>query len=150
MTLPSNHHIQALPDLSAKQDALRNAMLETWRRRWRNLAGPDVNVNQESLRYFIAGEQAYESKHYEDAVQYAALSIQFQPEGAGAYHLRARARAALGRLDGAIDDLTHVIALVPCGPMAYQERGEVYAMQGLVNLARKDFDKAAGLRGEFN
>ena len=57
---------------------------------------------------------------------------------------------ALGRLDGAIDDLTQVIALVPCGPMAYQERGEVYAMQGLVELAQKDFEKASALRGEFN
>ena len=68
MTLSPNHHIQGLPDLSAKQDALRNAMLDTWRRRWRNLAGPEVNVNRESLRHFTAGEEAYESKLYEDAV----------------------------------------------------------------------------------
>ena len=39
-------------------------MLDTWRRRWRNLAGPEVNVNRESLRHFTAGEEAYESKLY--------------------------------------------------------------------------------------
>ena len=86
---------------------------------------------------------------YEQAVRYAGLAIEKDPDNTEAYLERANAYNFLGRYDEAVRDATHVIDKEPSNLQAFNMRAWALNRKGQAVQAESDASRAIGLNPGF-
>lgn len=108
-------------------------------RRPRNPAIAEAKkLNDQALRH-------YRARKYQEAIKVSDKAIEKNPKSWLAYNLRGISRAALGNLDGAVNDYNQTIKLNPKWPGGYNNRGNVKMRQRDYVGAIEDFDQAIKL-----
>ena len=95
--------------------------------------------------YFQQGENYYNARMYQSAINQLTIAIQMQPNHLKALWTRTLAYLQLGRYQQAIWDLDQLILLDPELSTHYVHRGLAYARLGYTALALQDYTHAIWL-----
>ncbi|MBQ7279974.1 MAG: tetratricopeptide repeat protein [Bacteroidales bacterium] len=106
-----------------------------------------MDLDSTDYRHLLNRAKAeYSAGLYDDAIADYDRLIEESPDAGGFYYWRGWVKEhGLSDIEGAIDDYTTCITLVPEYAYAYMNRGILYRLQGKTALARADFQKALEL-----
>jgi len=108
---------------------------------------------QKSKEFEVSGVKAAEVGNIVESIQLFTKAIEICPERASGYNNRAQAFRLLQKVDDALADLNKAIELSEgrgrAACQASVQRGMIERLRGNDDLARADFEKAAGLGSQF-
>ncbi|MEK7484454.1 MAG: tetratricopeptide repeat protein, partial [Planctomycetota bacterium] len=111
----------------------------------------DTKESNETFFYFFykRGQQKYELRDYEGAIQDYTEAIHLNPRFVLAYNNRGIAKFEKGDVDGAIQDYTQAIRINPQFVLAYNNRGFTKQAKGDFNGAIQDCTEALRINPQF-
>jgi len=93
--------------------------------------------------------EAFAQHNYDAVIEKTGQALALNPDGAQAYINRSGALLELGRPEAALKDAVKAVALAPHDPLAYNNLGIVYELQGELSEARLHFQIGCDLRHEL-
>ncbi|KAI6183381.1 Tetratricopeptide repeat protein 36-like protein [Aphelenchoides bicaudatus] len=108
---------------------------------------------EQSHQLEIEGIRLSEERKHEEAIAKFDQAIEVCPQNPSAYNNRAQQRQLLKQLDEAKQDLEKAVELSggkgKSACQAFAQRGLVYRLEGKMDLAKEDYQKAADLGSKF-
>ena len=91
--------------------------------------------------YYEKGQDALDSNHYQDAIEYFDKCLQYDPYALEPYFLRAMAKENIGDKDGALTDYNIILHMIPEHVEALFSRGLLYYHMGKYEYSESDFER---------
>ncbi|MBN3946964.1 MAG: tetratricopeptide repeat protein [Nostoc sp. NMS7] len=95
------------------------------------------------------GLRLYEKAAYIDVIIAFDIAIRNAPNLGDAYKYRAKAKAKLGDINGAILDLNQLLLIQPKNAEAHDSRGNLYRKQDNYNEAIQDYNQAISINSNY-
>ncbi|MEM6723892.1 MAG: tetratricopeptide repeat protein [Bacteroidota bacterium] len=106
--------------------------------------GLSIYPYQESF-FLLLGDIAFHQENWEEALKYAHLGLELDPENVHLINLRARALVQLNRKDEARETMDYALHQNPEDPYSHANRGWVAINQNQIDLAIDSFREALRL-----
>lgn len=100
------------------------------------------SLRNDATAYYNRGNERYELKNYQGAIDDYTQAIKLNPNLSGAYYNRGNTYSQLEKYQDAIADYTQALAINPNQPQVYYNRGNVQRKLGNYQKAIEDYTQS--------